>query len=125
VVPDKPMMEPTPKKRKLWEKSNTVAAMEAVRSNTMKVAQAARHYSVSRKSLENRVKNRVIHGTAASGPVRVLDKEEESALVEYIKYMAKGGFPMTRKIVCAYTFSIAKKNGRASRFNLETGPGIH
>jgi len=90
----------------------------------MKVAQAARRHSVSRKSLENRVKNRVVHGTA-SGQVRVLDKEEESALVEYIKYMAKGGFPMTRKIVCAYTFSIAKKNGRASRFNLETGPGIH
>ena len=101
-----------------------VAAMEAVRSNTMKVTQAARHYSVPRKSLENRVKNRVVHGTA-SGPVRVLDKEEESALVEYIRYMAKGGFPMTRKIVCAYAFSIVKKNGRASRFNLETGPGIH
>jgi len=89
----------------------------------MKVAQAARHYAVPRKSLENRVKGRVVRGTVL-GPCHLLD-EEESALVEYIKYMAKGGFPMSRKIVCAYTISIAKQNGRAARLNLETGPSIH
>ena len=66
----------------------------------MKVAEAARHFSVPRKSLENRVKKRVARGTK-SGPHRVLNDEEEGGLVEYIKYMARGGFPMTSKIICA------------------------
>lgn len=94
-------MEATPKKRKLWDDADMVSAMEAVKSKKMTVTVAARHYSIPRKSLENRIKKCVIHGKL-SGPIRALSDEDEAALVEYIKYMARGGFPMTRKIVCAY-----------------------
>lgn len=73
-----------------------------------------------RKSLENCIKHRVVHGTLP-GPSHILDNDEEAALIAYIKYMAKGGFPMTRKIVCMP----AKKNGKESRFNSVTGPGMH
>ena len=52
-------MEAPLKKRELWDESNMVSAMEAVSSNSMKVAEAARHFSVPRKSLENRVKKRI------------------------------------------------------------------
>ena len=47
----------------------------------MKVAEAARHFSVPRKSLENRVKKCISHGTK-SGPPCVLSDEEEHGLVE-------------------------------------------
>ena len=76
--------------------------------------------SVPRKSLENRVKKRVAHGTK-SGPSRVLSDEEEGGLVEYIKYMARGGFPM---IICAYAWAIAKKSGKSSHFSI-TRPSWH
>ena len=69
-------------------------AMEVVQNKEMNVSQAAKQYKVARKFLENRVKARVVHGTLP-GPRRVLSDEEERALVEYVKYMVKGGFPMT------------------------------
>ena len=71
------------------------------------MSQADREYSVPRKSLKNRIKAKVVHGTLP-GLRRGLDDKEEGALVEYIKHMAKGGFPMTRKIICAYAWAIAK-----------------
>ena len=88
-----------------------LAAMEVVEGKKMNIHQAAKHFSVPRKSLENRVKKRVVHGTNP-GPAPVLNNEEEDALVEYIRYMARGGFPMTRKIVCAYALAIARKVGK-------------
>ena len=117
-------MEPIRKKRKLWDVTNMTQAIKVVQNKEMNVSQAAREYSAPRKSLENRIKAKVVHGTLP-GPRRVLDDEEEGALVEYIKYMAKGGFPTTRKIICAYAWAIAKQNGHDSRFNQEHGPGKH
>ena len=49
-------METPLKKRELWDESNMVSVMEAVSFISIKVAEAARHFSVPRKSLENRVK---------------------------------------------------------------------
>lgn len=40
-------------------------------------------------------------------------------------YMGRGGFPMTRKIVCAYALAIARKSGKESHFNSTSGPGMH
>jgi len=47
------------KKRKLWDITNMVEAMKAVKEENMTVSKAAREYHVPRKSLENRVKARV------------------------------------------------------------------
>lgn len=60
----------------------------------MNIHQAAKQFAVPRKSLKNCVKKQVGHGTNP-GPACVLSSEEEDALVEYIEYMARGGFPMT------------------------------
>lgn len=98
-------------------------AMEEVSDNSMKIAVAAKQYCVPRKSLENRIKKRVAHGKNP-GPCRVLSDEEEDSLVEYIKYMARGGFPMTSKIIMAYAWAISKKSGKSSRFSA-TGPSWH
>ena len=74
-------------------------AIEVVQNKEMNVSQAAKQYKVPRKSLENRVKARVVHGTLP-GPWGVLSNEEKLALVEYVKYMAKEGFLMTFNRVC-------------------------
>ena len=70
------------------------------------------------------MKGLVQHGTNP-GPKTVLSAEEEEALVQYLVYMAKRGFPLTRKMVMAYAWAIAKRAGSADRFNPEYGPGKH
>ena len=66
----------------------------------------------------------VQHGTNP-GSKTVLSAEEEEALVQYLVYMAKRGFPLTHKMVMAYAWAIAKRAGSAGRFNPEYGPGKH
>ena len=84
-------MESSSKRKKLWEESSMLAAMEVVEGKKMNIHQVAKHFSVPRKSLENRVKKRVVHGTNP-GPAPVLNNDEEDALLEYVKYMQEEGF---------------------------------
>ena len=62
-------------------------------------------------TLDGRVKGTVIHRTKP-GPATVLTPEEKLALMEYIKYSAKRGLPMTKLICKAYAWAIAKCSGR-------------
>ena len=92
-----------------------VAAMEAVETNKMSVTAAAT-FDVPRKTLDDRVKGRVKHGTKP-GPNTVLTLEEENALMSYLVYMANCGFPLTRTMVKAFAWAIAKRLGNDGRFN--------
>lgn len=90
----------------------------------MTVSAAAQHFHVPRKTLDDRMKGLVQHGTNP-GPKTVLSAEEEEALVQYLVYMAKRGFPLTHRMVMAFAWAIAKRAGTADRFNPEYGPGKH
>ena len=67
------------KKRKLWKDEDVVAAMTAVANEELTVSQASALYNVPRKTLDDRVKNRVVHGTKP-GRGTVLTSEEEEGL---------------------------------------------
>ena len=77
-----------------------------------------------RKTLDDRVKGRVKHGTKP-GPDTVLTEEEEAALMSYLVYMAQRGFPLTRTMTMAFAWAIAKRAGNAERFNSDLEPGKH
>ena len=79
---------------------------------------------MSCKTLDDRVKGRVKHGTKP-GPDTVLTVEEDAALVSYLVYMAEQGFPLTQTMTMAFARAISKRSGTANRFNPETGPGKH
>lgn len=64
------------------------------------------------------MKKRIVHGTNP-GPASALNNEKEDALVKYVTYMARGGFSITRKIVCAYALAIANKENHASTQQLD------
>ena len=110
--------------RKKWNEESMVAAMEAVETNKMSVTAAAATFDVTRKTLDDRVKGRVKHGTKP-GPSTALTLQEENALVSYLVYMANRGFPLTRTMVKAFAWAIAKCSGNDGRFNQEYGPGEH
>ena len=79
-----------------------IAAMSAVRDRKVTISEAAKKYNVPRKTLNDRIKERVEHGSRP-GPSTVLTKEEEEedGLVSYLAYMAQRGFPLTRTLTKA------------------------
>ena len=97
--------------------------MRKVNDDGLSVSAAARLCDVPRRTLDDRIKGRVEHG-ALPGPSTALSKEEEDFLVNYLLYMAKRGFPLTRRMVMAFAWAIAIRNGNAGRFS-DTGPGKH
>jgi len=113
------MAQPPAKRRKLWLDADMESAIDSVRNEKMTISAAARKHSVPRKSLDNRIKGRVKHGVKP-GPATTLTAEEETALLEYIRYSASRGFPMTKQICKAYAWSIGRASGR--NFNTEKGP---
>ena len=84
-------------------------ALEAVQKNLTSVTTAANKFNVPRKTLDDRVKGRVVHGRK-SGPGTILTPAEEDILCNYLIYMAQRGFPLTMKMVMAYAWSLAKKS---------------
>ena len=111
------------KLRKLWKDEDMVAALESVKSKALIVTQAATTYNVPRKTLDDRVKGRVVHGMNP-GRDTVLSPTEEKALCNYLVYMAERGFPLTRSML-AFAWAIALCSGNGSCFNPELGPGEH
>ena len=93
------------------------AAMEALKAWRMTVTAAATTFSVPRKTLDDRVKGLVIHGKKP-GVSTVLTAKEEASLISYLLYMAKRGFPLTKTMVKAFAWAIAKRSGRDGHFHL-------
>ena len=92
-------------KRKQWKDEDMVAAMEAATSGEMTVSASSRVFNVPRKTLDDRLKGHVIHGTKP-GVTTVLTSEEENSLIKYLLYMAERGFPLTRTMVKAFSWAI-------------------
>ena len=98
-------------KRLQWSDESMKAAMEAVSSGKMNISAASKMHKVPRKNLDDRVKGHVKHGRR-SGVGTVLTAEEENSLEQYLVYMAKCGFPLTRTMVKAFAWAIAKRVGK-------------
>ena len=90
----------------------------------MSVNAASKLHNVPRKTLDDRIRGRVRHGTKP-GPSTILSLDEEKALTSYLVYMAQRGFPLTRTMVKAFAWAIAKRSGNGDRFSTENGPGEH
>ena len=110
--------------RRQWQNKDMVAAMEAVKKKEMTIYRAANVFNVPRKTLDDRIKGKVDHGTNP-GPKTVLSRVEEESLVHYLSYMADRGFTLTRTMVKAFAWAVAKRAGKGDRFNAEFGPGEH
>ena len=87
-------------RRKTWADNDMVSAMDAVKSGRFTITAAATQFSVPRKTLDDRIKGRVTHGSKP-GVSTALTSIEEESLVSYLIYMANRGFPLTRTMVKA------------------------
>ena len=98
-------------------------AMTDVREGKLTAYAAAKRYNVPRRTLDDRIKGRVEHGTNP-GPSTVLTSEEEASLVAYLLYMAQHGFPLTPTMTKAFAWAIAIRSGKGHRFS-DVGPSMH
>ena len=98
--------------------------MKAVQEEGMTVSGAAKQFQVPRKTLDDRIKGRVEHGSRP-GPPTALSAEEEGALAAYLLYMAEHGFPLSSNMAMGFAWAISVRSGTQERFNSETGPGKH
>ena len=110
-------------KRRQWKSEVMEAAMTAVKQGVSVIA-AARQHSVPRKTLDDRIKGRVTHGSNP-GPSTVLTAREEEALASYLLYMAERGFPLTSSMARAFAWAVSLRSGTSDCFNVETVPGKH
>ena len=75
------------KKRKQWKDNDMRSAMSAVNNRKITIYSAAANFNVPRKTLDDRIKGVVSHGTNP-GPSTALTSEQENALESYLFYMA-------------------------------------
>ena len=111
-------------RRLKWDNDNMKAAMEAVSSGEMTVSASSRVFKVPRKTLDDRIRGNVSHGKKP-GRTTILTPEEEESLTQYLLYMVERGFPLTRTMVKAFAWAIAKRSGNDARFSPEQGPSEH
>ena len=96
------------KKRKLWNDSSMIEAMEAVKAGRLGVNRAAEEYNVPKTTLQNRLSGRVKHGTK-SGPGSYLTSSEETELAKFLIDVCKMGHGKTKREVIDIVKRTVKK----------------
>ena len=91
----------------------------------MTISAAAKQHLVPTKTLVNRIKGRVKHGTNPGPSTVPLLKKRMHWLPTYLLYMAECGFPLTVNIARGFALTASLRSGTSGRFNEETGPGKH
>ena len=114
----------TPKKtNKGWDQEVMLAAMKACAEEGLTVYEASKRFGVPRTTFFRRVKARVDPLCSAGRPTS-LSREEEMALVHYIKYMHKIRFPVDRSQVINIAWAIELRRNHETRVFKESGPSL-
>ena len=86
----------------------------------MSINRAAKEFGVPKQTISDRRNQR--WKTSIPGRPTELTQVEETALINYIKYMASIAQPLTVTGIKPFAWSIAKRHSN-TRFNKDTGPG--
>ena len=88
-------------------------ALEACRGEQkMTATEASRRFSVPRRTLTDRLKNKVKDSTRGAGGSTFLTADQEKDLCNYIEYRAQRAFPLTIQNIISYAWCIDKKTGQ-------------
>ena len=108
-----PVLQGQIKSRKpygLYDKANVIRAYEATKSG-MSVYRAAKMYNIPESTLRDRTRCKV-ELDARSGPERIFSVEEETQLVEHVKYMADIGYGYTKSKIQYMAADFARSIGK-------------
>ena len=94
-------------------------AIDAVRAG-MSLCKAQKEFGIPKQTLSDRINGR--WKSTKPGRTTALFQEEETALINYIKYMASIAHPLSVAAIKAFAWLISKRRN-SKRFNSVTGPG--
>ncbi|XP_060560017.1 jerky protein homolog-like [Ruditapes philippinarum] len=97
------------------------AAFRAVKTENVSISAAAKSFGVPRMSLSDRVYHKVPLHKSKMGVKTALTDEEETALCNYITYMANRGFPLSAPQLLGFELCIAKERNKEGVFT-KNGP---
>ena len=97
-------------KRRLWDQENMDKALSACKEGSMSKTSAARTFQVPRKTLTDRLNQKVGSDHPTLGNETLLTSEDEAILCKHIDYMAARGFPLTIDQVIKSAWCIDKRN---------------
>ena len=104
-----------------WSQEDMDKALTDVRERGISERQAARENNVPRKTLSDRLRNKLKGGdNCTMGKPPILTNEQEENLCSYIAYMAQRGFPLTVNQIIMFAWCIDRSCGK-SAFG-ESGP---
>lgn len=99
-------------KRQPYSKADMTAAVELVKTGTVKAWSAAKSFQLPVSSLLNRL-NDAHNGKV--GAKTILSREEEAAMVEWIKEWAEMGQPMSKEQILNAAKQIAQSHNKDER----------
>ena len=100
-------------KKQLYLKEQMQSAIDAVNNDGMTVTEASRVFGIPRQTLKDRISCK--YQRAGAGRPSELTEEEESALVNYVKFMADSGHPLTVLQIKAFASGIMSKRSNDPR----------
>ncbi|KAK9686715.1 CENP-B N-terminal DNA-binding domain [Popillia japonica] len=103
-----------------FSKEELENAIEAVKSKTLSLHEAAQTYGISKSTLWRKVKNR--HMKSIGGQT-VLSETEEEQIVETILYAADWGFPLDKEDIKDLIQSYLHRQGRTIKTFTNNKPG--
>lgn len=98
------------------------ASLSAVQDG-MSIREASRRYNVPRATIQDRISGRIKVGPRKMGPPTVLSTDEELKLANWLKELAKAGFPQKKTDLINTVQRIIHEEKRSTPFSKDGRPG--
>ena len=108
-------------KTKTYETAKLQAAVRAVQRGKS-LAKVASTFGIPKTTVYDHAKGKLRDNFDKPGVESSLSASEEGSLINYMKYMADRGHPLTKSVLKQFVVAIIKRSGRPTRIDLNTGP---
>ena len=108
-------------KTKVYDKSKLQAAIRAVlRGKSLSKVSAT--FGIPKTTLYDHTKERLVNSFKRPGVDPSMTAEKEQTLINYLKFMADKGQPLTKSVLKRFVVGIIRRSGRPTKIDLQKGP---
>ena len=108
-------------KTKVYDKPKLQAAIRAVQKGKP-LTKVSKTFEIPKTTLYDHTKGKLVDNFKQPGIESSMTPDEEQSLINYMKYMADRGQPLTKSVLKRFVVVIIRRSGRPTRIELEKGP---